>query len=208
MKIREISDIGKIDFKKQGGLVPVVVQDDTNGQVLMVGYANAEAVEKTLRSGLAWFYSRSRERLWQKGESSGNILRVSAVYADCDSDTLLVKAAPSGPVCHTGTQSCFATAPGDGHFSHQLDTLIQGRKADLPEGSYTTRLFNSGIERIAQKVGEEATETIIAALRQQDGDLLNEAADLLYHLDVLLVERGLSLADVFKILAERHKNAG
>ncbi len=208
MRIREKTDIEKIDFTKQGGLVPVIVQDDANGQVLMLGYANEEAVEKTLDSGLAWFYSRSRDRLWQKGESSGNVLRVSAIYADCDADTLLIKAEPAGPVCHTGSQSCFATPPGDGHFIHQLDTLIKGRKADLPEGSYTTRLFNSGIERIAQKVGEEATETIIAALRQQDEDLLNEAADLLYHLDVLLVEKGLSIGDVIKILADRHKNAG
>lgn len=207
MKIRDIQDIEKLDFEKGGGLIPAIIQDASTEQVLMLGYANREALEKTLQSGLVWFYSRRKGRLWQKGESSGHVLAVVEIHADCDQDTILVRADPAGPTCHTGSQSCFGTGTGEMHFLADLDRLIRERKATLPADSYTTRLFQDGIERIVQKVGEEATETVIAALAQGETDLLNEAADLLYHLDVLLVEKGLSLGQVVKILADRHKKS-
>jgi phosphoribosyl-ATP pyrophosphohydrolase/phosphoribosyl-AMP cyclohydrolase len=200
-------DIHKIDFEKQNGLAPIIVQDAENEQVLMLGYANAEALTKTIDTGFVWFFSRSKNRLWQKGESSGNVLKVSNIYLDCDLDTVLIKAYPKGPTCHTGSQSCFNTKANSKLFIRELDQLIQERKSNPPIGSYTTSLFESGINRISQKVGEEATETIIAALNQSDEDFLNEAADLIYHLNVLLVEKGYNLQTVDTVLKERHKKS-
>lgn len=207
MKVTTKNDIAKIDFAKQNGHVPVIVQDAENEQVLMLGYADLEAIEKTMTTGLVWFFSRSKNRLWQKGETSGNVLEVITIFIDCDRDTLLIKAKPKGPTCHTGTQSCFQTESRKRLFLNDLDSLIQSRKSSLTPGSYTTSLFESGINRIAQKVGEEATETIIAALNQSEAAFLDEAADLIYHLNVLLVEKGFSLHDVDANLKNRHKKS-
>jgi phosphoribosyl-ATP pyrophosphohydrolase/phosphoribosyl-AMP cyclohydrolase len=207
MKVTKKEEITKIDFAKQNGIIPIIVQDAENEQVLMLGYANQEAVENTMSTGLVWFFSRSKNRLWQKGETSGNVLEVVSIFIDCDKDTLLIKANPKGPTCHTGSQSCFQTEPMSNLFLYDLDNLIQDRKSSLTPGSYTTSLFESGINRIAQKVGEEATETVIAALNQSEDAFLNEAADLIYHLNVLLVEKGFNLHDIDAILKERHKKS-
>ncbi len=191
-----------LDWNKGDGLLPVVVQDADTLAVLMLGYANAESLELTLATGHMTFYSRSRRRLWTKGESSGNVLAVVAVRIDCDNDTLLVSARPAGPTCHTGSESCFDRAPGN--FLGRLDALVQQREQQRPAGSYTTRLFEDGIRRIAQKVGEEGVETALAGVVQDDTALLGESADLLFHLIVLLRARGLSLDDAVQVLAGRH----
>lgn len=212
--------VADVDFAKAGGLVPGVVQDARTSEVLMVGFLDAEALEATLRTGLATFRSRSRGRLWTKGETSGNTLRVVSVDVDCDRDTLLLRAQPAGPTCHTGDRSCFdaargprdaAEGPGDagsahgpGAFLPVLDAVVADRRAAMPEGSYTTRLFTDGVRRIAQKVGEEGVETALAGVVQDDEALLGESADLLYHLLVLLRARDLSLADVEDVLRRRH----
>ncbi|MCK7595406.1 bifunctional phosphoribosyl-AMP cyclohydrolase/phosphoribosyl-ATP diphosphatase HisIE [Pseudomarimonas salicorniae] len=194
--------IDQLDFAKQDGLLPAVVQDARSGRVLMLGYMNREALELTLSGGKVTFFSRGRERLWTKGESSGHFLELVAIETDCDRDTLLVQAIPKGPTCHLGTVSCFPSAPA--RFIGELDALVAERDAQRPEGSYTTRLFEGGTRRIAQKVGEEGVETALAAVAESDEALLGEAADLVYHLLVLLRARGLSLADVDRLLAERH----
>lgn len=198
----------RIDFEKQGGLVPAVVQDAKTRTVLMLGYMNAEALDATIESGLVTFWSRSKNRLWQKGEESGNSLKLVSVTEDCDNDTLLVLVEPNGPTCHTGSVSCF----GDAALVHtnenviaDLQKLIQQRKQTMPEGSYTTELFQSGLDRITQKVGEEAVEVVIAAKNSQNDEFTSEVADLLYHLLVLLTEKGVSLDDVEKVLAKRAK---
>ncbi len=191
-----------LDWNKGDGLLPVVVQDADTLAVLMLGYANAESLELALATGHMTFYSRSRQRLWTKGESSGNVLAVVAVRIDCDNDTLLVSARPAGPTCHTGSESCFDRAPGN--FLGRLDALVQQREQQRPAGSYTTRLFEDGIRRIAQKVGEEGVETALAGVVQDDAALLGESADLLFHLIVLLRARGLSLDDAVQVLAGRH----
>lgn len=212
--------VADVDFVKAGGLVPGVVQDARTSEVLMVGFLDAEALEATLRTGLATFRSRSRGSLWTKGETSGNTLRVVSVDVDCDRDTLLLRAQPAGPTCHTGDRSCFdaargprdaAEGPGDagsahgpGAFLPVLDAVVADRRAAMPEGSYTTRLFTDGVRRIAQKVGEEGVETALAGVVQDDEALLGESADLLYHLLVLLRARDLSLADVEDVLRRRH----
>ncbi|TAN08290.1 MAG: bifunctional phosphoribosyl-AMP cyclohydrolase/phosphoribosyl-ATP diphosphatase HisIE [Rhodanobacteraceae bacterium] len=195
----------QLDWAKGGGLLPAIVQHFATGEVLMLGYMNREALAATQASGFVTFWSRSKQRLWRKGETSGNVLALQSVRADCDRDTLLVQADPRGPTCHLGTSSCF----GDGvqpplGFLAELDALIAARNQARPAGSYTTHLFESGVRRIAQKVGEEGVETALAAVAQDDDALLGEAADLVYHLTVLLRARGLSLADVAGVLEKRH----
>jgi phosphoribosyl-AMP cyclohydrolase / phosphoribosyl-ATP pyrophosphohydrolase len=199
------NDFSRLDWNKSGGLLPAIVQHWLTGEVLMLGYMNAEALAHTQALGKVTFYSRSKARLWTKGESSGNELLLKSICMDCDADTLLVQADPKGPTCHLGTSSCFGDAvkPPLG-FLAKLDALVASRKTELPDGSYTTRLFNGGTRRIAQKVGEEGVETALAAVAQGDDELLGEAADLIFHLTVLLRARGFGLADVTRVLAERH----
>jgi phosphoribosyl-ATP pyrophosphohydrolase/phosphoribosyl-AMP cyclohydrolase len=198
-------DTGRLDWVKGDGLLPAIVQHWRSGEVLMLGYMNAEALAQTQASGHVTFFSRSRQRLWIKGESSGHSLIVKSITVDCDADTLLVKAEPLGPTCHVGTSSCFGTSvrPPLG-FLAELDALVERRHAERPAGSYTTSLFDGGIRRMAQKVGEEGVETALAAVAQNDDELLGESADLVFHLTVMLRARGLSLTDVASRLAERH----
>ena len=198
-------DPATLDWSKGDGLLPVVVQHVHDGRVLMLGYMNREALEATQASGNVTFFSRSKNRLWTKGETSGNTLELCAVHADCDADTLLVLANPQGPTCHTGADTCFGDAAAPAlSFLGQLDALVAGRHAARPAGSYTTQLFEAGTRRIAQKVGEEGVETALAAVAQNDDELLGESADLVYHLLVLLQSRGLDLADVVARLHARH----
>jgi phosphoribosyl-ATP pyrophosphohydrolase/phosphoribosyl-AMP cyclohydrolase len=199
------NDFSRLDWNKSDGLLPVIVQHWLTGEVLMLGYMNRQALARTQELGKVTFYSRSKQRLWTKGESSGHELRLTSVRMDCDADTLLVQAEPKGPTCHRGTSSCFGDAakPALG-FLAELDALVASRQAELPEGSYTTRLFKDGMRRIAQKVGEEGVETALAAVAQGDEELLDEAGDLIFHLTVLLRARGLGLADVARVLATRH----
>lgn len=194
-------DIGALDWSKGEGLLPAVVQDAATLRVLMLGYMSRDAFAETLRRGEVTFFSRSKRRLWTKGESSGHVLELVSMQTDCDADTLLVLATPRGPTCHLQRPSCFPAAPAS--TLAQLDALIETRERERPDGSYTTRLFDGGIRRIAQKVGEEGVETALAALVQTDEELLGESADLLYHLVVLLRARGLSLADVERVLTAR-----
>ena len=194
-------DIDALAWDKQGGLLPAIVQDADTLRVLMLGYMDREALAATLRSGHVTFFSRSKGRLWTKGERSGHVLELVSIDADCDVDALLVRAHPRGPTCHLQRASCFPSAPGDGLA--ELDALIAQRERERPEGSYTTKLFEGGIRRIAQKVGEEGVETALAAVAQDDAALLGEAADLLYHLTVLLRARGLSLEDARRVLQLR-----
>ena len=199
-------DSSQINFEKQNGLVPAIVQDAATRQVLMLGYMNKEAVEHTLKSGKVTFYSRSRQKIWVKGETSGNTLNLIDIFPDCDNDTLLVMAKPEGPTCHTGNYNCFATKKTNIlEFLPQLQSIIEQRKNDMPAGSYTTSLFEKGIDKIAQKVGEEAVETVIEAKNTDDKLLLNESADLIFHLMVLLSKRNLSIEKVEEILINRHK---
>lgn len=196
-----------IDFDKAGGLVPVVIQDHTSGKVLMLGYMNAEAVAKTQETGLVTFYSRSKKRLWTKGETSGNTLELRSMHVDCDNDALLIQAKPNGPTCHTGEESCFFTperASTDLGFLAELEDLLVNRKKELPEGSYTSTMFKKGTDKLAQKVGEEAVETVIAA-KNNNEELRYEASDLLFHLMMLLVDREMPLADLVAELRKRHK---
>jgi phosphoribosyl-ATP pyrophosphohydrolase/phosphoribosyl-AMP cyclohydrolase len=202
------SDTARLDWSKGDGLLPAIVQHGSSGEVLMLGYMNAEALARTRASGHVTFYSRSRKRLWTKGESSGNVLMLKSIRIDCDGDTLLIEAEPRGPTCHTGSFSCFgdrADVRTPLGFLAELDALVARRHAERPAGSYTTTLFDSGIRRIAQKVGEEGVETALAAVAQDDDALLGEGADLVFHLVVALRARGLSLADVVAVLAGRHR---
>ncbi|MBC5991790.1 bifunctional phosphoribosyl-AMP cyclohydrolase/phosphoribosyl-ATP diphosphatase HisIE [Pontibacter cellulosilyticus] len=199
-----------LDFEKAGGLVPAVIQDNATGQVLMLGYMNQEALEKTQQEGLVTFFSRSKNRLWTKGETSGNTLQVVSIAEDCDNDSLLIKVQPKGPTCHTGNTSCFGEEETSKRikaiqFIAQLEEVIQQRKATPAEGSYTNFLFEKGVNKIAQKVGEEAVETVIDAVAGKLDTMKGEAADLLYHLLVLLAATGLELKDVVAVLEERHK---
>lgn len=196
-------ELQSLDWAKGDGLLPAIVQDASNLRVLMLGYMNAEALAATQASGQVTFYSRSKQRLWRKGETSGHVLELVSLQADCDNDTLLVLARPHGPTCHLQRDSCFAGAPAS--FLVDLDTLVAKRERERPSGSYTTSLFEEGIRRIAQKVGEEGVETALAAVVQDDAALLGESADLVFHLLVLLRARGLSLQDVSSLLHERHK---
>ncbi len=200
MSVDRFADLA---WDKQDGLIPAIVQDAGNGRVLMLGYMNREALAATLSTGKVTFFSRSKQRLWTKGESSGHFLDMVSIESDCDQDTVLIQAHPHGPTCHLDRASCFPEAPAN--FLAELDTLIATRERERPEGSYTTRLFESGIRRIAQKVGEEGVETSLAAVAQDDTALLGESADLLYHLIVLLRSRGLSLADAVAVLDARHR---
>jgi phosphoribosyl-AMP cyclohydrolase / phosphoribosyl-ATP pyrophosphohydrolase len=198
--------IANLDWEKQADLVPAVVQDHLTGQVLMLGYMNREALQKTLTTGMVTFYSRSKGRLWTKGESSGNSLRLVAIDKDCDDDSLLVQVIPQGPTCHKGTQSCWSGQ--DSHpFLTNLSTLIASRKGQDPGSSYTASLFERGTKRIAQKVGEEGLETALAAATHDKAELVDEAADLLFHLLVLLEDQQLSLADITQRLMQRHQAA-
>ena len=200
----------EIDFRKGNGLVPAIVQDAITGKVLMLGYMNEDAYRITKEKGLVTFFSRSRNVLWTKGETSGNYLKLRDMLIDCDKDTILVKAIPSGPVCHTGADTCFGenNRPQDSEgdsFLFYLQGVIEDRKAHPQEGSYTNKLFSRGINRIAQKVGEEATELIIEAKDDNKELFLGEAADLMYHYLVLLVQKGYSLSEVIDVLKSRHK---
>jgi phosphoribosyl-ATP pyrophosphohydrolase/phosphoribosyl-AMP cyclohydrolase len=197
-----------IDFNKdKNGLVPAIIQDQHSNKVLMLGFMNSEAYEKTVQSGQVTFYSRTRKRLWTKGEESGNFLHVVSINADCDQDALLIKVIPVGPVCHTGADTCWeeVNTTDDFYFLKTLQNFIAKRKAEMPEGSYTTSLFESGTAKIAQKVGEEAVETVIEAMANNDERLLYEASDLVYHLMVLLSHKGYSLSDLATELKKRHK---
>ena len=196
-------ELQQLDWAKGGGLLPVIVQDAANLRVLMLGYMNVDALAATRESGFVTFYSRSKQRLWKKGESSGHVLELVSIQADCDNDTLLVLAKPHGPTCHLQRDSCFPDAPGG--FLADLDALVRQREQQRPPDSYTTRLFESGIRRIAQKVGEEGVETALAAVAQDEAALLGESADLLFHLIVLLRSRGLALQDAVTVLQQRHK---
>lgn len=194
-----------LNFDKLNGLIPAVVQDAATDKVLMVGFMNREALEKTRQTGMVTFYSRTRRQIWTKGETSRNYLRVKDIIADCDGDTLLVKALPDGPVCHTGTDTCFNEVNQQNlSFLNTLEGIIESRKDQLPNESYTAKLLNAGVKRIAKKVGEEAVELVLEAENPDDERFLSEAADLLYHLQVLLAARNLSLTDVSSTLKVRH----
>lgn len=194
----------KIDFDKNNGLVPVIIQDNTTAQVLMLGYMNEEAFEKTKKEGIVTFFSRSKNRLWTKGEESGNFLTIKSIQIDCDNDTVLIKVIPKNTVCHTGSFSCFGERESKG-FLYQLENTISNRIEEKVEGSYTYSLYERGINKVAQKVGEEAVELVIEA-KDDNADLFkNEAADLLYHFLILLKTKGFSMADIESVLMERDK---
>lgn len=195
----------EIDFEKMGGLVPAIIQDADTAKVLMLGFMNREAYEKTLETGKVTFFSRTRQRLWTKGEESGNFLHLVSLSVDCDQDTLLIQARPEGPVCHTGTDTCW----GEKNerpvlFLQELQDFIRTRHTEMPEGSYTTSLFCSGVNKMAQKVGEEAVETVIEACNGTDDRLIYESADLIYHLIVLLTSKGYGIEDIARELKVRH----
>jgi phosphoribosyl-ATP pyrophosphohydrolase/phosphoribosyl-AMP cyclohydrolase len=195
-----------LDFQKMGGLIPAIIQDANTSKVLMLGYMNEEALKKTEETGLVTFFSRSRQKLWTKGEESGHFLHLVSMAADCDQDTLLVKVHPDGPVCHTGSDTCWKEENKvDISFIAELQEFIQKRYEEMPEKSYTTSLFKEGVNRMAQKVGEEAVETVIEATNGTDDRLIYEAADLIYHLIVLLTSKGLSMNDIAIELEKRHK---
>ena len=195
-----------IDFNKMQGLVPAIIQDARTKNVLMLGFMNEEAYNKTLETGKVTFFSRTKNRLWTKGEESGNFLNVVSIQEDCDHDTLLIKVKPVGPVCHTGTDTCWGEKNEWGvEFFRYLQDFIQRRYDEMPEGSYTTSLFNSGINRMAQKVGEEAVETVIEATNGTDDRLIYEASDMIYHLLVLMEQMGCSIEDLERELELRHK---
>jgi phosphoribosyl-ATP pyrophosphohydrolase/phosphoribosyl-AMP cyclohydrolase len=208
MKAVELDSIGQLDWDKGNGLLPVIVQHAATGAVLMLAYVNQDALRATLERGRAVFFSRTRGRLWEKGETTGHTLELQSLRMDCDRDTLLLLALPRGPVCHTGTNTCF----GDGPFTAaeslaflgELEQVIAQRIAAGPEGSYTAQLYQRGMKRMAQKVGEEGLETALAAVGESDAEFLGEAADLLFHLEVLLQARKLQLADVVAQLRARH----
>jgi phosphoribosyl-AMP cyclohydrolase / phosphoribosyl-ATP pyrophosphohydrolase len=206
----DIADVATLEFDKTGGLLPAIVQHAESGAVLMLGYMNREALRETLTRRRVVFFSRSRQRLWEKGETSGHTLRLAAVRTDCDRDTLLVTALPDGPVCHLGTATCFGdeslAQAGSLAFVGALEGVIAQRIADRPEGSYTARLYAQGPKRIAQKVGEEGLEVALAAVAETDDKLIAESADLLYHLLLLLKSRGLRLEHVAAELQSRHSD--
>ena len=196
----------KLDFDKVDGLIPAIIQDNETNKVLMLGYMNAEALSKTQETGKVTFFSRTKQRLWTKGEESGNFLNVVSMKEDCDRDTLLIKVNPVGPVCHTGTDTCFEEEnKEDILFFKHLQKFIEKRYQEMPEGSYTTSLFRDGINRMAQKVGEEAIESVIEACNGTDERLIYESADMIYHLIVLLTSKGLSIEDLARELQKRHK---
>lgn len=197
-----------LDYAKMGGLVPAIIQDADTEKVLMLGFMNEEAYQKTLETGRVTFFSRTKNRLWTKGEESGNFLHVVEMKADCDNDTLLVRVHPAGPVCHLGTDTCWGekNEAEPVMFLKTLQDFIARRHEEMPEGSYTTSLFRSGINKMAQKVGEEAVETVIEACNGSDERLIYEGADLLYHLIVLLTSKGFRIEDLARELKERHSS--
>ena len=195
----------ELDFEKMNGLIPAIIQDNYTQKVLMLGFMNKEAYEKTMETGKVTFFSRTKNRLWTKGEESGNFLHVVSVKADCDNDTLLIMVHPEGPVCHKGTDTCWGDKnEQDIMFPKELQDFIDRRRQEMPEKSYTTSLFNSGVNKMAQKVGEEAVETILEACNGTDERLIYEGADLLYHLIVLLTYKGYRIEDLARELKERH----
>lgn len=199
-------DVSKLDFEKLNGLIPAIVSDSSNGQVLMLGFMNKEALDKTLETKLVTFYSRSKKRLWTKGETSKNYLHLIDIKPDCDSDTLLIYAKPDGNTCHTGNYSCFGVENYSSiNFLNDLFAVIKDRRTKMPEGSYTTKLFESGTNRIIQKVGEEAIETVIAAKNRDKNEIVNETSDLIYHLFVMLAEQGIEFGEIVDNLESRHK---
>ena len=204
--MNELKNIYQINFDKMGGLIPAVIQDNITLKVLMVGFMNREAIEKTQELGKVTFFSRTKNRLWTKGEESGNFLNVVSILIDCDEDTLLIKTNPVGPVCHTGNDTCFfePNKNNDIQFLSYLQDFIDKRKAEMPQGSYTTSLFEKGTRKIAQKVGEEAVETIIGAMANDDENFIYEAGDLLFHLIVLLTHKGYRIEDIVSELRKRH----
>ena len=193
-----------MNFDKNTGLLPVIIQDEQTLEVLMLGYMNQEAFDKTSAEKIVTFFSRSKNRLWTKGETSGNFLHVKEVYADCDQDTILIKAKADGPTCHTGSRSCFQTEHNQ-NFIFELENIIRDRYENPQEDSYINKMRKKGLNKIAQKVGEEGVETVIAALAETEFDLINEASDLVFHLLFLLREKNLSLETVAKNLESRHK---
>ncbi len=198
-------NIDELDFDKGGGLIPAIITDNYSKEVLMLGYMNYEALVKTLREKRVTFFSRTKQRLWTKGETSGNFLDLVEIKSDCDNDTLLIKVEPKGNTCHLDSYSCFGEERFEAGFLSYLQNFIDTRKKEMPEGSYTTQLFNSGENRIIQKVGEEAIETVIAAKNSDKDELVNEASDLFYHLIVLFSEKGLSINQILENLKNRHK---
>ncbi|MDM8144532.1 bifunctional phosphoribosyl-AMP cyclohydrolase/phosphoribosyl-ATP diphosphatase HisIE [Bacteroides eggerthii] len=196
----------KIDFDKMGGLVPAIIQDDKTKNVLMLGYMNQEAYDKTVETGKVTFYSRTKQRLWTKGEESGNFLNVVSIKNDCDQDTLLIRVNPVGPVCHTGTDTCWGEENQMNPllFLTELQDFIEKRHREMPEGSYTTSLFKDGLNRMAQKVGEEALEAVIEAVNGSNERLIYEGSDMIYHLIVLLTAKGLRIEDMAQELMVRH----
>ena len=196
--------IMNIDFNKGDGLVPVIIQDEHTLEVLMLGYMNREAYDKTVAEKIVTFFSRSKNRLWTKGETSNNFLHVKSIQEDCDHDTLLIKVNADGPTCHTGARNCFNTEYNQ-NFILQLEQIVNDRFDNPKEGSYVNKLREKGLNKIAQKVGEEGVETVIAALAQSEKELIDEASDLVFHLIVLLREKGLSLETIAKNLEQRHK---
>jgi phosphoribosyl-ATP pyrophosphohydrolase/phosphoribosyl-AMP cyclohydrolase len=203
----KIEEINSLDWSKSDGLLPAIVQDARSATVLMLGYMNREALRKTLAEQKVTFFSRSKQRLWTKGETSGHFLNVVSVQADCDNDTLLITALPDGPTCHTGTDSCFGEVETDARsvsFLTKLEDVIAQRVRERPDGSYTARIWAEGPNRIAQKVGEEGVEVALAAVTQPDDRLIGESADLLFHLTLLLKSRNLSLRDAVAELERRH----
>lgn len=197
----------KIDFEKMGGLVPAIIQDNVTKNVLMLGYMNQEAFDKTLETGKVTFYSRTKKRLWTKGEESGNFLNVVSIKNDCDDDTLLIKVNPVGPVCHKGTDTCWGEKNDNNPlcFLSELQDFIETRYQEMPEGSYTTSLFKDGVNRMAQKVGEEALEAVIEAVNGTNERLIYEGSDMFYHLIVLLTSKGLRIEQLAEELQKRHK---
>jgi phosphoribosyl-ATP pyrophosphohydrolase/phosphoribosyl-AMP cyclohydrolase len=200
-----VQQLAQLDWDKTQGMMPVIVQHSVSGEVLMHGYMNKEALAKTLQEGNVTFFSRTKNRLWTKGETSGNFLKTVSITPDCDNDTLLVLANPIGPTCHLGTSSCFSPAAPDWTFLYQLEQLLASRKNGDPESSYTAKLYASGTKRIAQKVGEEGVETALAATVNDRHELTNEASDLIYHLLVLLQDQDLDFSTVIANLRSRHK---
>ena len=193
-----------MDYSKLDGLIPAVIQDATTSEVLMVGFMNEEALALTKQTGFATFFSRTRNKLWMKGETSGNVIRVTDIFSDCDSDTLLVRGRPVGPVCHTGTASCFAAPAPDLGFLATLEHIIDARIAEAPKSSYTAKTYARGLSRMAQKVGEEGLEVALAAVQKDHGALVTEGADLVFHLLLLLRSQELSIRDIAVELKARH----
>jgi len=198
-------EVNKLDFEKLNGLIPAIIVDSNSEKVLMLGFMNKEALEKTLENKVVTFYSRTKGRLWTKGETSGDFLFLNEIFSDCDNDSLVLYVTPKGNTCHTGNYSCFNFRKDNIPFLRNLFDLIQERKVQMPQDSYTSKLFIQGENRIIQKVGEEAIETVIAAKNNDKQEILNETADLFFHLFVMLVDKGIDISEVIDILKERHK---